>query len=89
MFLSLISGSSGNASDSSENGITFTLYKWGEKPIDYGETHYVVTNTKNKGSISVDFVKYSDGSEKDIILAGAKISLYKEGEGSDFEGTAK
>ena len=73
----------GSASSTESQGLTVTLYKRVESSLDYGEIHYVVTNTKNKGAISVDFAKYSVGSEDNIILSGAKIELYKLDEGTN------
>ena len=74
-------------------GLDFTLYERVEGSLDYGDLHYVVTNSKKTGSIDVNFAKYSTGDDELILLAGAELKLYKrddEGEvipGTDVKGT--
>lgn len=73
---------SGLASDTKGNGMEFTLYKYVEELPDYGDKHFIVTNTKKPGSISVNFAKYSVSGEDLRMLAGAELELYKSGDGS-------
>ena len=73
---------SGTTSTTKNDGITFTLYKREEKLPDYGDRHFIVTNTKKPGSISVNFTKYSVSGENLQMIAGAGLELYKSGDGS-------
>lgn len=73
---------SGTTSTTKNDGISFTLYKRVEELPDYGDRHFIVTNTKKPGSISVDFAKYSVSGEDLRMLAGAELELYKSGDGS-------
>ena len=73
---------SGQTSKDESDGINFTLYKRVEEALDYGDRHFIVTNTMRSGSISVNFAKYSVSGEDLHMLAGAQLELYKLDGGS-------
>lgn len=61
------------------NGATqFTLYELSSNEGTWGESHFIVTNTKLPDSIRFKFGKYAVGaSEEPTLLAGAVLELYK------------
>ena len=72
-------GNNGTASVSSNtSGATkFTLYQRSTNEGDWGEDHYIVTNTKLPAAITFRIVKYAVGSSKEpTLLAGAQLELY-------------
>ena len=67
------------------NGATqFTLYELSSNEGTWGESHFIVTNTKLPDSIRFKFGKYAVGaSEEPTLLAGAVLELYKVTPDSD------
>ena len=62
----------------SNSGTQFTLYELSSNEGSWGESHYIVTNTKLPESIRFQFGKYAVGaSEEPTLLAGAVLELYK------------
>lgn len=68
----------------SNSGTQFTLYELSSNEGSWGESHYIVTNTKLPDSIRFKFGKYAKGaSEEPTLLAGAVLELYKVTPDSD------
>lgn len=61
------------------NGATqFTAYELSSNEGSWGESHFIVTNTKLPDAIRFKFGKYAKGaSEEPTLLAGAVLELYK------------
>lgn len=73
----------------SSNAIKFTVYERVQgKAEPITNPHFVITNTKNPDSITVNFAKYAKGGDGPTLLAGADLALYKlDSSGSTIPGT--
>lgn len=73
----------------SSNAIKFTVYERVQgKAEPITNPHFVITNTKNPDSITVNFAKYAKGGDEPTLLAGADLALYKlDSSGSTIPGT--
>lgn len=63
---------------SETGGLTFTLWEVKDVTLDYGDSHFVITNTKNLDSLTINFAKYAKGGDEPTLLAGAELVLYKQ-----------
>ena len=76
--------------DKTSAATTFTAYTGADPCADWGDKHYVVTNTDKPVIpmwLGMNFVKYSEGIDPQTgnptVLAGAKLELYKEDPNGD------
>ena len=74
-----------NDTSSATNFTAYTLLEGEDPCADWGDKHYVVTNTDKTvvpTELGMNFVKYSEGIDpqtgKPTVIAGAKLELYKE-----------
>ena len=83
-FNSLGSNGTATASSNTYGATQFTIYERTTNASAWGETHYIVTNTRLPASIAFHFVKYAVGSSKEpTLLAGAQLELYRVSETGD------
>lgn len=95
-YFSGISSGSGTATNSSSSAVKFTLYKLSDSSDNWGDTHYIVTNTRRPDAMLLNFVKKSTGKDAEgnvTVLGGAEFALYRAEEsdtvipGTDVTGT--
>ncbi len=84
-----INGGYGFTTTYKDYALPFTLYTLQNNSANWGDTHYIVTNETAPTSLEIKFGKYAvytDGSDP-VLIAGANLALYKQGEGVLIPGT--